>query len=421
MAKDQEISESDKMLDIFIYHYLVKCKLHATAEAFRKENNISTDQTKIDDPSDFLLGWWTVFWDLTKAKTNNKPSESALAYIKENMEQFGDDGILDYDFESFLLGNTEDVGNLNDTIKQSQNAEQQKENPEDFTFSEFACARTSNTKVTCCHFSSDGKFLASAGHDKKVVLWNMDTLQTESMPAEHKSTILDVRFRPNSSQLATASMDKSVRIWDAANPNHCMQEYTGHNSAVMSVDFHPNKTDLLCFSDSKNEIRFWNMTASSFTGALKGGNAQVRFQPGVGELLAAAYDKGVSIFNVETGTQIYSLQGHPEVVNYICWGANGDVLASVSRNFVKFWSLSSGKCTKGLSSSGEQYHSCVFHPTHSNLLVIGGTSCFELWDIAEDKNMNVSADQNVISCLVQSPVTGIVASSSHDCTVKLWK
>lgn len=45
----------------------------------------------------------------------------------------------------------------------------------------------------------------------------MDTLQTESTPEEHKLVITDVRFRPNSSQLATASVDKSVRLWDAAN------------------------------------------------------------------------------------------------------------------------------------------------------------------------------------------------------------
>ena len=45
----------------------------------------------------------------------------------------------------------------------------------------------------------------------------MDTLETESTPAEHKSVITDVRFRPNSSQLATASTDKSVRLWDTTN------------------------------------------------------------------------------------------------------------------------------------------------------------------------------------------------------------
>lgn len=37
-----------------------------------------------------------------------------------------------------------------------------------FSFGEVGCIRTRN-KVTCCHFSSDGKLLASAGHDQKVL------------------------------------------------------------------------------------------------------------------------------------------------------------------------------------------------------------------------------------------------------------
>lgn len=51
----------------------------------------------------------------------------------------------------------------------------------------------------------------------QAVLWNMDTLQTETTPEEHQYLITDIRFRPNSSQLATASFDKSVRLWDASN------------------------------------------------------------------------------------------------------------------------------------------------------------------------------------------------------------
>jgi len=37
-----------------------------------------------------------------------------------------------------------------------------------FTFGEVGSMRNSNSKVVCCHFSSDGKLLASAGNDKKV-------------------------------------------------------------------------------------------------------------------------------------------------------------------------------------------------------------------------------------------------------------
>lgn len=69
-------------------------------------------------------------------------------------------------------------------------------------------------------------------------------------------------------------------------------------------------------------------------------------------------------------------QGHSELVNYICWDANGDFLASVSHNLVKVWSIMSGECIQELSSNGNQFHSCVFHPSYSTLLVIGGISVF---------------------------------------------
>jgi len=47
----------------------------------------------------------------------------------------------------------------------------------------------------------------------------METLQTESTPEEHSLIITDVRFRPNSTQLATSSFDTTVRLWDAADVN----------------------------------------------------------------------------------------------------------------------------------------------------------------------------------------------------------
>lgn len=51
----------------------------------------------------------------------------------------------------------------------------------------------------------------------------METLQTESTPEEHTLIITDVRFRPNSTQLATSSFDTTVRLWDAANVNSFLQ------------------------------------------------------------------------------------------------------------------------------------------------------------------------------------------------------
>ncbi|XP_030923895.1 transcriptional corepressor LEUNIG_HOMOLOG-like isoform X3 [Quercus lobata] len=338
----------------------------------------------------------------------------------DDMDHFGDVGSLDDNVESFLSHDDGDGRDLFGAMKRNP-SEHHAETSKGFSFNEVGSMCKSNSKVVCCHFSSDGKLLASAGHDKKVVLWNMETLQTESTPEEHSMIITDVRFRPNSTQLATSSFDTTVRVWDAAKPSYVSQPFTGHASHVMSLDFSPKNNEILCSCDANSEIRFWNINQYSCTRAFKGGSAQVRFQPRIGQLLAAAAEKVVSIFDVETDRQTHSLRGHTTDVHSICWDTNGDYLASASQESVRVWSLASGDCIHELSSSGNMYHSCVFHPSYSTLLVIGGYQSLELWNLAENKCMTIAAHDCVIASLAQSPLTGMVASASHDKSVKIWK
>ncbi|KAG2721127.1 hypothetical protein I3760_02G067000 [Carya illinoinensis] len=338
----------------------------------------------------------------------------------EDIEPFGDVGSLEDNVESFLSNDDGDVRDLFGALKRNS-AEQAAETSKGFSFNEVGSIRKSNSKVVCCHFSSDGKLLASAGHDKKVVLWNMETLQTDSTPEEHTLIITDVRFRPNSTQLATSSFDKTVRLWDAAKPNYCLQEYHGHTSHVTSLDFHPKKNDLFCSCEANSEIRFWKVNQYPSTHVSKGGSTQVRFQPRIGQLLAAATENVVSIFDVETDRLTHSLQGHSTEVLSVCWDTSGDYLATVSHESIRVWALASGECIHELSSSGNMFHSCVFHPSYSTLLVIGGYQSLELWNMAVNKSMTIPAHDCVISALAQSPVTGMVASASHDKSVKIWK
>lgn len=48
------------------------------------------------------------------------------------------------------------------------------------------------------------------------MLWKLETLETVSTKEEHTMIITDIRFRPNSMQLATSSFDGTVRLWNAA-------------------------------------------------------------------------------------------------------------------------------------------------------------------------------------------------------------
>ncbi|XP_061341517.1 transcriptional corepressor LEUNIG_HOMOLOG-like [Gastrolobium bilobum] len=292
-----------------------------------------------------------------------------------------------------------------------------------FSFEEVGCLHSSKSKVLSSHFSSDGKVLASAGHEKKVFIWNMETLDCVATPEAHSHLVTDVRFRPDSTIFATSSFDRSVKLWDAARPTRSLLKFTGHAEQVMSLDFHPRQVDLLCSCDSNDVIRLWNVNQCVCMHITKGGSKQVRFQPRIGKFLATATGNNIKIVDVETDQLLYYLEGHVKDVISICWDRSGSYIASVSEDSARVWSVASdGKCISELHSNGNKFQSCLFHPGYLNLLIIGGYQSLELWSPTESsKTWAVPAHKGLIAGLADSPEYGLIASASHDHCVKLWK
>ncbi|KAA3476960.1 Transcriptional corepressor LEUNIG-like protein [Gossypium australe] len=332
-----------------------------------------------------------------------------------DIDRFVDDGSLDDNVESFLSHDDPEprdrVGRCSDVSK-------------GLTFMEVQLIPASTGKVECCHFSADGKLLATGGHDKKAVLWCTESFALKSTLEEHSQWITDVRFSSSMSRLATSSADKSVRVWDADNPAYSLRTFVGHSTTVTSLDFHPTKDDLICSCDNNSEIRYWSIKNGSCAGVLKGGATQIRFQPRVGRFLAAATDNSVSLLDVEAQVCRAKLQGHKSVIHSVCWDATGEFLASVSDDLVRVWTVGSsgkGECVHELNRTGNKFNTCVFHPSYSSLLVIGCYETLELWNMLENKIMTRHAHENLVSALAASNSTRMVASASHDKCVKLWK
>ncbi|TQD86795.1 hypothetical protein C1H46_027668 [Malus baccata] len=351
----------------------------------------------------------TMDGSMSNSFRGNDPWDDKDLELQADMDRFVQDGSVDDNVKSFLSPDDVDrrdaVGRCMDVSK-------------GFTFTEVNSIKASASKVTSCHFSSDGKFLASGGHDKKAVLWYTDTLKLKSTLEEHSALITDVRFSPSMPLLATSSFDKTVRVWDANNPGYSLRIFKGHSASVMSLDFHPNKDDLICSCDGDGQIRYWSNDYGCCSRVFKGGTAQIRFQPRLGRFLAAAAENVVSILDVETQTCRYSLQGHTKPIHSVCWDPSGEFIASVSEDSVRVWTLGAGgegECVHELSCNGNKFHSCVFHPTYTSLLTL------ELWNMTENKTMTLPAHEGLIDSLAVSTVTGLIASASHDTFVKIWK
>ncbi|XP_070051673.1 transcriptional corepressor LEUNIG-like [Nicotiana tomentosiformis] len=229
------------------------------------------------------------------------------------------------------------------------------------TIKEIGSLHATKSKLLCCHFHSQGKLLATAGHERKVVIWDVENSDVKCGEG-HAHLITDIRFRPNSMVFATSSFDRTVMLWDAAKPSNPFKSLVGHVEHVMSTDFHPTKAGLLSSCDSNDEIRLWDVDEGDCKLIFKGGSRQVRFQPRFGNLLASSTGNVINIFDVETNSIQQKFEGHVRDVRSICWDMSGNFLASVSEDSARIWCVSGGKCLHELCSSGNKFQSCTFHP-----------------------------------------------------------
>lgn len=93
-------------------------------------------------------------------------------------------------------------------------------------------------------FDPAGKYLAGAGLNDEVILWDIETQETVFELAGHQQTINALCFDPTGSYLVSGSDDMTVRVWDVLSGRLLVAREL--DSPVHALTFSPDGKHLFC-------------------------------------------------------------------------------------------------------------------------------------------------------------------------------
>ncbi|KAK3617365.1 hypothetical protein LTR56_025331 [Elasticomyces elasticus] len=289
-----------------------------------------------------------------------------------------------------------------------------------------ACLQTlegHSSRVSSVVFSGDSSRLASASHDLTVKTWDTSSGQCLQTLKGHSSSVESVVFSGNSSRLASASSDNTVKIWDASS-GQCLRTLEGHSSVVSSVVFSADSSRLASASYDRT-VKIWDASSGQCLRTLKGHSSWVTsvvFFANSARLASASSNNTVKIWDASSGQFLRTLKGHSSWVTSVVFSSDSSRLASASSDdTVKIWDASSDQCLRTLEGHNMMVTSVVFSGDSSRLASASLDKTVKIWDASSGQCLQtLEGHINVVSSVVSSADSSRLASASYDRTVKIW-
>jgi predicted alpha/beta superfamily hydrolase/DNA-binding beta-propeller fold protein YncE len=296
--------------------------------------------------------------------------------------------------------------------------------------------------VWIARFVPNSTLLASGSVDSTVKIYDRQTgAVTKTFKHPEGVTYLDISR--DGKLMATASYDLKIRIWDMAS-GIVIKTLEGHTRTPRSLSFSPDSKFLLS-SGEDAMIKMWDVATGTLTRTISDFKLavwDVKFSPHGKTFAAGSFDEHLRIYNTADGKELMDLKGHTATIAAVAYNHKGDMLASGSDDkTIKIWNTANGKLIRTISVP-EHAQGLSFTPDDTRLLTSGrdkiligeflqtifGDSHYNkgvpmrMWEMKTGKLLQTFCQQaNDVNELDVSEDGKWVASASSDHTVCVWE
>jgi WD40 repeat protein len=298
-----------------------------------------------------------------------------------------------------------------------------------------------NGEVTAIAFSPDGKFLASAGKDHTVKIWDLENGHERVSYTGHTTSVWAIAFSPDGTAIASGAAEPDIRLWDPMTGKD-QRTITGNGAYIYSLAYMPDgkylvsgqarkelkDNDLLCIHevDSGKLVR----TTSDF----RTKPHSLSFSPD-GSLLAVATSHGeIRLFNCAQllTHPAYWTQQHDSKDDWGCQAAispDNRTLIRCGEDGVKLYKVPQPKDRfepkdeSKILSLGQNRGICATFSRDGKTIIVGcNDGVIRLFDAGTITPTGLhKGHAGPVTAIAINPAGNILASAGSDHTVRLWQ
>ncbi len=242
-------------------------------------------------------------------------------------------------------------------------------------------------EVYAVAFALDGKFLLSAGRDRLLRLWDLQTRKQVRVFQGHTASVRCVAFSPDGKRAVSGGDDRSVRVWDVASGEE-NAALIGHTEAVTSIAWAQDGQRILSGSRD-GTMRWWDVARQKELVRLEGHAGPVlsiALAPNSKTALSGGNDKTVRHWNLANGKKIFCYKGHANAVINVQFHPGGREFFSSSsqhrthEHFWRRWDLTERKEVGAMKASPDDSFGCAAFSPDGRHVIVGGPGGFvRMW------------------------------------------